>query len=77
MGARDKVFGIVMCVLAVLIGVVYFYMIFTPLWWTALRFVVSTGVLIVLGILFWVGWTIARTPTVEEIEAAGKTKPRK
>lgn len=78
MAARDKVFGGILCIVAVLIAIVYLYALFGPggyaLW--AIEIVVTIGLLVFLGILFWVGYTIASTPSIEEVEKAARRKKR-
>lgn len=76
MTVRDKIFGWVMCFVALLLGVIYFYLVTTPLWWRVIEVVISIFVLILLVILFWIGWTIANAPTLGEI-VARKPKGRK
>jgi len=72
MSARDKAFGLICCLLAVLMGVIYFYAIYGGYGLYALYIVVSLMVLLILGVLFWIGYTIATTPSIEEIEKAAK-----
>lgn len=76
MSARDAVFGAIMCIVAILLGIIYLFALFGPggyaLW--AIEIVVSVGFLIVLAIMFWIGWTILKTPSIEELEKVSKAK---
>lgn len=77
MSGRDTAFGAFTCLIAILLGVVYFAAMFGILAGYALlamEVVVSLGVLVILGIIFWVGYTIATTPSIEEIEKAARKK---
>lgn len=73
MATRDKIFGIIICLLALVLGGVYAYALFGPGGYAllAIEIVVSLGFLAVLVIMFWVGYTIITTPSIEEIEATG------
>ncbi|MFH1425042.1 MAG: transcriptional regulator [archaeon] len=76
MSGRDKAFGAIMCLVAILLGALYFWALFSPGYWSlyAVYTVVSVLVLGVFGIMFWVGYTIATTPSIQEVEKAAKRK---
>ena len=74
MAARDKAFGAILAILAVLLGAVYGYALFFGFALLALEIVVSLGLAAILLIVIWMGYTIATTPSIEEIEAAVKGK---
>ena len=77
MSGRDKAFGGILCLLALVIGVAYFYALFTPYWVWVLKAVLSVFMIIILVVIFWVGYTIATTPSIEEIEKGAKRKKKK
>lgn len=80
MAARDKVFGGILCLIAVLLAIAYLYAVLpgTPGAYTliAIEIVVSVGFLVFLSVLFWIGYTIASTPSIEEVEKAARRRKR-
>ena len=78
----DRVIGVGLVVVSVLVILVYFWLLFIPPDWTVpilqlsvtdflIRLTVMVGVLGVFGILAWIGYTLATTPPpkpIEEIE---------
>ncbi|MDP7282598.1 MAG: hypothetical protein QF475_03110 [Candidatus Undinarchaeales archaeon] len=83
MSARDKLFGGILCLLTLLITLVYFYVI-SPwggpinVWFFTLTpfllFEIVISLIFAFGmlILFWIGYTIMTTPSIEEIENKSK-----
>jgi len=71
MTARDTIFGVILCLLALVLGGVYFYALLGPGGYAllAIEIVVSIGLVGALLLMFWVGYTIVTTPSIEEIEA--------
>jgi len=79
MSLRDKIFGGILCILALFIAVIYFYVLFVgPVWFLnpliLLEIVVSLFFGFGIIIVFWIGYTIATTPSIEEIEKSSKKK---
>jgi len=77
MSLRDKIFGGVLCLLALLISVVYFYVLFVgPVWLLnpllVLEIVVSLFFIFGIIVVFWIGYTIMTTPSIEELEKKSK-----
>ncbi|MDP7282171.1 MAG: hypothetical protein QF475_00835 [Candidatus Undinarchaeales archaeon] len=77
MSARDKLFGGILCLLALLVGVVYFVVLIngpTTFWFftlsplLALEIVVSVFFVFAVIVMLWVGYTIMTTPSIEDIE---------
>ena len=76
----DRVIGVGLVIISILVILVYFWLLFKPPDWTILglsitdfliRLTVMVGVLGVFGILAWIGYTLATTPPpkpIEEIE---------
>ena len=74
MAGRDKVFGALISIGAVIVGILYFWALVGGFALWAMEIAVSTGVVIFLAMLLWIGITIATTPSIEEIEAAARKK---
>ena len=79
MSLRDKIFGGILCILALFIAAIYFYVLFVgPVWFLnpliLLEIVVSLFFVFGIIIVFWIGYTIATTPSIEEIEKSSKKK---
>jgi len=77
MSARDKIFGGILCLLTLLLAGVYFYVLFVgPVWFLnpllVLEIVVSLFFVFGLIIVFWIGYTIMSTPSIEELEKSSK-----
>jgi predicted DNA-binding transcriptional regulator len=78
----DRVIGVGLVVVSLVVILVYFWLLFIPPGWTVpllnihvteflIRLTVMVGVLGVFGILAWIGYTLATTPPpkpIEEIE---------
>jgi len=78
----DRVIGIGLIVISIVVILVYFWLLFIPPDWSVpllnipvtdflIRLTVMVGVLGVFGILAWIGYTLATTPPpkpIEEIE---------
>jgi hypothetical protein len=74
MSGRDKAFGGTMVVIALLLAVIYFWALFGGFALWAMEIVVSIFTIVILMMVGWVGYTIATTPSIEEIEAAARKK---
>lgn len=74
MAGRDKVFGALISIGAVIVGMLYFWALVGGFALWAMEIAVSTGVVIFLAMVLWIGITIATTPSIEEIEAAARKK---
>ena len=74
MAGRDKVFGALVSIAALILGVLYFWALVGGFALWAMEIAVSIGVVIFLGMMLWIGVTIATTPSIEEIEAAARKK---
>ena len=77
MSLRDKIVGGILCLLSVLFAVVYFYVLFVgPVWFLnpliLLEIVVSLFFVFGLVMIFWIGYTIITTPSIEEIKKTAK-----
>ena len=73
MAVRDKVFGGLLSLMAVLLAVIYLYaMIWGGYALLAVQTVVTIGFLVIMVMLFWIGFTIVKTPTIEEIQKRKK-----
>jgi len=73
MAVRDKIFGSIISLLAILLAVIYVYaMVWGGYALLAVQIVVTLGFLTFLAIVFWVGYTIVTTPTIEEIQKKKK-----
>ncbi|MFH1450513.1 MAG: transcriptional regulator [archaeon] len=73
MSLRDKLFGGLLCLLSLVIAAVYFYVLFVgPVWMLdpllVLEIVVSLFFVFGIIVVFWIGYTIMTTPSIEEIE---------
>ncbi len=64
---RSRVLGGLVCLGAILGGALFLYGITLKSYW-ALALPLAAGVLFVLGLVFWVGWTIATV----QVEAEGE-----
>lgn len=74
MSGRDKAFGGVMIIGALLTAVIYFWALLGGFALWAMEIVVSTIVVITMFVAAWIGYTIATTPSIEEIEAVARKK---
>ena len=74
MSGRDKAFGGVMIIIALLIGAIYFWALLGGFALWAMEIVVSTIVVMTVLIMAWVGFTISTTPSIEEVEAVARKK---
>lgn len=72
MAARDKIFGGLLSFIALLVMTVYFFGMWYGFALLAVQVVVSLIFVGLMLMLFWIGYTIATTPTVEEIKAKRK-----
>ncbi|MFO7872128.1 MAG: hypothetical protein R6U26_00625 [Candidatus Undinarchaeales archaeon] len=72
MAARDKIFGGLLSLLAVLVAVIYFYGMWYGYALLAVQVVVSVIFIGLMAMIFWMGYTIATTPTIEEIKKRKK-----
>jgi len=77
MSLRDKIFGGILSLLALLVAGVYFYVLFVgPIWYLnpllLIEIVVSLFFVFGVIIVFWIGYTIMTTPSIEEIEKSSK-----
>lgn len=77
MSLRDKIFGGILCIISLLVAAVYFYVLFVgpvgflnPL--LLLEIVVSLFFVFAVIVVFWIGYTIATTPSIEELEKSSK-----
>jgi threonine/homoserine/homoserine lactone efflux protein len=72
--ARDELVGGLLFVAGILVMVIYLYwLFFTSLSFWAVAVPVLIGVLAVLGIVMWIGWTMATTPPPKPIELEATT----
>ncbi len=73
MAARDKAFGGLLSLIAILLAVIYLYaMIWGGYALLAVQVVVTIGFLVIMAMVFWMGYTIMTTPTIEELEKRSK-----
>lgn len=79
MSLRDKIFGGLLCLLSLVVAAGYFFVLYngpttipylnltiSPL--LALEMVVSVFFVFAAIVVFWVGYTIMTTPSIEDIE---------
>ena len=73
--ARDQAIGWTILVASILVIIVYNWLLWLPLWKNLdiilLKLTATIAVIVVLGILAWIGYTLATTPppkSIEEIE---------
>ncbi len=65
----DRALGALIIAGVIVVAILFFGSFFLPWSFTlAVEIVVSIGLLIVLGIGGWIGWTMASTPSPEAIE---------
>ncbi|HIJ98513.1 TPA: transcriptional regulator [archaeon] len=75
MAAQDKAFGFLLSVISVLIIVAWVYVmwgtedILKTNQWLAIKIFATVLLVVIMLIVLWVGYTIATTPSIEEIEA--------
>ncbi|MFW5932838.1 MAG: transcriptional regulator [Candidatus Hadarchaeota archaeon] len=65
----DRWLGVLILIGSVLAGILYFGSFWIP-WWsftTAVKILVSIGFIALLGIGGWIGWTMASTPSPEDM----------
>ena len=76
MSARDKIFGSILAIISALVLFTSILMLWHPVYsiyaLTIIRIMTTLTVLMLFGILTWIGVEIVRTPSVEEIEAKSK-----
>ncbi len=79
--SRDKVVGVGLLVVSVVIILAYIYLVFfTPYKILVLQITDALAVILVFGILAWVGYALATTPPpkpIEEIEKEIETELKK
>jgi len=66
--SRDQAYGGVILVVGLIVAIVYVAAFFLGLWWWALVVPVFLGVLAVLVICMWIGWTMLTTPPPAPLE---------
>ena len=70
--SRDRILGVTMVIISLIVIIAYGYIMFlTPYWESLLRITNFLIILLLFGILGWIGYTLATTPPpkpVEEIE---------
>jgi hypothetical protein len=66
--------GGLICLVAVVLGALFLIGVLNGSYW-ALAIPVTAGVLFVLGLAFWVGWTIATIQVEAETEAENDLPP--
>lgn len=72
--AKDRAIGASILAAVIVLAAVYFGLIFLGFGFEVLLIVVSIGLLIVLGIGGWIGWTMAITPAPKPIEGIEELK---
>ena len=79
--SRDQVFGVLILLASLLVGVGYFYLIFFSEWvLLTIQLTAFVAVAAVLFILGWIGYTLATTPPpmpIEELEEEVKLEGEK
>jgi|TARA_Y100000034_G_C6910483_1_gene424545 hypothetical protein len=77
MSVRDKLFGGILCLLTLVVAVMYFFVLYngptTFIFFTlspllVLEIVVSIFFVFAVIVMFWVGYTILTTPSIEDIK---------
>lgn len=69
--SRDQLVGWLLLVTSVTIMVVYVYLMFSEFWEILARITLTVGIITIMGILSWIGYTLITTPPpkpIEEIE---------
>lgn len=70
--SRDQLIGLLLIIISVVVIVVYSYLILSPKYWEiVVKATLILAVIVVCGILGWIGYTLATTPPpkpIEEIE---------
>ncbi|BDR91735.1 transcriptional regulator [Vulcanisaeta souniana] len=79
--SRDKVVGTGLLVISIIIILAYIYLVFfTPYSMPVLQITDTLAVIVIFGILAWVGYALATTPPpkpIEEIEKEIETELKK
>ncbi|MBI2865909.1 MAG: hypothetical protein HYX99_00920 [Chloroflexi bacterium] len=65
--SRSKLVGVLFCIVAVVASVLFLWGIAVRNWW-AIAVPVAIGFIAVMGLTFWIGWTMASEPPVEALK---------
>jgi len=66
--SRDQAYGGIILIVGLIVAIVYVAAFFFGLWWWAIVVPVFLGVLAVLVICMWIGWTMLTTPPPAPLE---------
>jgi len=66
--SKDQAYGGIILVVGLIVAIVYVAAFFFGFWWWALVVPVFLGVLAVLVICMWIGWTMLTTPPPAPLE---------
>ena len=69
--ARGKLAGGFLCLIAVSLTVVFLWGLATQAYW-ALAVPIAAGVVVVMSLLFWVGWTFMTTESAAQDSPMGE-----
>jgi hypothetical protein len=72
---KDKLAGAGILLASVLVAIAYALLIYFGYGSTLVIILVSVALYILLGIVGWIGWTMATTPSPKSIEAGSETQP--
>jgi len=67
--SRDQAYGGIILIVGLMVAIIYVAAFFFGFWWWALVVPVFLGVLAVLVICMWIGWTMLTTPPPAPLEA--------
>lgn len=82
MGTQDKFFGGLLSLISLLIIGAWIYVmwwtedVFKTTQWLGIKLFSTILLVVIMLIVLWVGYTIATTPSIEEIEAVAKRRKR-
>jgi len=66
--SRDQAYGGIILLVGLIVAIIYVAAFFFGFWWWALVVPVFLGVLAVLVICMWIGWTMLTTPPPAPLE---------
>ena len=67
--SKDQILGVAILLGSIGVLVVYGYMLLFGLSWLAYGIVITAAVVAIMGIVAWIGWTMATTPPPAAIES--------
>ncbi|MFQ6130188.1 MAG: transcriptional regulator [Candidatus Hadarchaeaceae archaeon] len=73
MGARA--IGASITLICIVLAIVYLLLFYLGYGWQLIAIVVSIATFVVIGILGWIGWTMATTPSLKPAEVGSETQP--